>query len=181
MAAGKGDRRLWASALIACLSGGVVAAAQPGAPPWPVPLARLAPVACLQQAAQHFGLAPALLQAIAQVESGGNPAAVNRSNRNGSRDIGLMQINSRWLPTLARWQVFEQDLFDPCVSAHVGAWILADNIARLGPVWRAVGAYNAVTPALQQRYVRRVQAELARQQARAADPGKPATRRPRPP
>lgn len=122
---------------------------------------------CLAAAAGHFGLPPALLHAIAEVESGGNPRAVNRANRDGSRDIGLMQINSRWLPRLARWRIDEQALFDPCVSAHVGAWILADNIARLGPVWRAVGAYNARTPALQLRYVRRVQAALERRAAAA--------------
>jgi len=32
--------------------------------------------------------------AIALAESGGNPSAVNNSNRNGSRDYGLFQINS---------------------------------------------------------------------------------------
>ncbi|MGE4334640.1 MAG: lytic transglycosylase domain-containing protein [Pigmentiphaga sp.] len=137
---------------------------------------------CLAAAARHFGLPSALLHAIAEVESGGDPRAVNRANRDGSRDIGLMQINSRWLPRLARWRIDEQALFDPCISAHVGAWILADNITRLGPVWRAVGAYNARTPALQLRYVRRVQAALEK---RAATPdtqgGPPARRGPHPP
>ncbi len=123
---------------------------------------------CLIRAAQHFQVPMRLLQAIAQVESGGNPRAVNRANRNGSRDVGLMQINSSWLPTLARWNIREDDLFDPCISAHVGAWILADNLARLGPVWRAVGAYNARSPTLQLRYVKRVQRQL---EALARDTG----------
>ena len=137
---------------------------------------------CLTAAARHFGLPPALLHAIAEVESGGNPRAVNHGNRNGSRDIGLMQINSSWLPRLARWRIDEQALFDPCISAHVGAWILADNISRLGPVWRAVGAYNARTPALQLRYVRRVQAALERRAAAAFTQGGPPVRRdPHPP
>lgn len=118
--------------------------------------------ACLAAAAGHHAVDPAVLHAIASVESGFNPQAINRTNRNGSRDIGLMQINSSWLPTLARWDITETQLFDPCVSAYVGAWILAGNMARMGHTWRAVGAYNARTPARQVAYVRRVQEHLAR-------------------
>ena len=33
--------------------------------------------------------------------------------------------------------------------ANVGAWILASNVRRFGPNWKAVGAYNAVTPSKQ--------------------------------
>ena len=117
--------------------------------------------ACLNKAARYHGVSADLLHAIAMVESGLDPAAVNRANANGSRDIGLMQINSSWLPRLATWDITEDDLFDPCVSAYVGAWILADNIARLGPVWRAVGAYNARSPKLQLKYARRIQRQLA--------------------
>lgn len=118
---------------------------------------------CLAGAAAHHAVDPQLLRAIAMVESGLDAAAVNRANANGSRDLGLMQINSAWLPALARWRITENDLFDPCVSAYVGAWILAGNIARLGPTWQAVGAYNARTPSRQLAYVKRVQKQLARQ------------------
>lgn len=118
---------------------------------------------CLAVAAAHHAVDAGLLRAIATVESGLDPAALNRANADGSRDIGLMQINSAWLPALARWRITENDLFDPCVSAYVGAWILAGNIARLGLTWRAVGAYNARTPSRQLAYVRRVQRQLTRQ------------------
>lgn len=124
--------------------------------------------ACLDKAAIYHGVDPNLLHAIAVVESGLNPQAMNTANANGTRDIGLMQINSSWLPQLARWNIREQDLFDPCISAYVGAWILADNIARLGPVWRAVGAYNARSPERQLRYVQRVQRQLGKRLSRDA-------------
>ena len=121
--------------------------------------------ACLNEAAQRHQLDGQLLHAIAMVESGLNPHALNRGNANGTRDIGLMQINSSWLPQLARRNITESDLYDPCVSADVGAWILADNIARLGATWRAVGAYNARSTARRLAYVRRVQRQLKRMQS----------------
>ncbi|MDV7398965.1 lytic transglycosylase domain-containing protein, partial [Arthrospira platensis SPKY1] len=71
---------------------------------------------CLDQSAQHWGINPVLLKAIAKVESGFNPQAINRSNRNGTYDIGLMQINSWWLPKLSQHGITEPMLFDPCVN-----------------------------------------------------------------
>lgn len=111
---------------------------------------------CLVQSAAHWGIDPHLLKAIAKVESSFNPKAINRSNRNGSYDIGLMQINSWWLPTLHRHGITEAMLFDPCVSAHVGGWVLAQNFVRLGHTWTAVGAYNATSPHLRQAYAIKV-------------------------
>ncbi|WP_205195252.1 MULTISPECIES: lytic transglycosylase domain-containing protein [unclassified Burkholderia] len=103
---------------------------------------------CLDDAAAFHRVNPRLLRAIAQHESGMRANAVNR-NTNGSEDIGLMQINTSWLPTLARYGIRREHLFNGCVSAYVGAWILASNVRRFGPNWKAVGAYNAVTPSKQ--------------------------------
>ncbi len=116
--------------------------------------------ACWEEAATRYQVSSQLLHAIARTESALNPQAVGR-NRNGSRDIGLMQINSWWLPKLAQYGIHEQDLFDPCTSIHVGAWILAQNVARHGYTWEAVGAYNATTPALRAAYITRVRRHLA--------------------
>ncbi len=100
---------------------------------------------CFDRAAASTGLNPGLLRAIAAAESDLNPGAVNRSHRarTGTVDVGLMQINTSWLPSLRRHGIDEAQLFEPCTNVQVGAWILADLVARLGDRWEAVGAYNA--------------------------------------
>lgn len=115
--------------------------------------------ACWEDAASRYQVSSALLYAIARTESGLNPRAIGR-NTNGSRDIGLMQINSAWLPTLASHGIGERDLYEPCTNIHVGAWILAGNVSRLGYTWEAVGAYNAASPALRRNYVEKVRRYL---------------------
>ena len=130
--------------------------------------------ACWDEAAARYRVNSALLYAIAQTESGLNPLAVGR-NPNGSRDIGLMQVNSAWLPKLAEYGISERDLFQPCTSIHVGAWLLARNIYRYGYTWEAVGAYNAVTPSKRSAYIRKVQRNLwAGAAKRTGLAGKPA-------
>jgi soluble lytic murein transglycosylase-like protein len=115
--------------------------------------------ACWDDAAMRYQVSSALLYAIARTESGLNPKAVGR-NANGSRDIGLMQINSVWLPALASHGIGERDLFEPCTNIHVGAWILAAKVSRHGYTWEAVGAYNAANPALRSAYIQKVRRHL---------------------
>lgn len=131
-----------------------------------VPGSARAQAACTwESVGEKYGIDPRLLYAIAKTESNLNPAAMNRANRNGSVDIGMMQINSSWLPTLARYGITERHLLDPCTSLEVGAWILAHNMRRLGPSWDAVGAYNAASADKRAAYARKVYDNLAPLQA----------------
>ena len=98
---------------------------------------------CWVSAGRQHAIEPELLQAIAEVESGQKSNAMNY-NKDGSRDIGLMQINSSHLPRLRDVGITEQRLLDePCLSVEVGASVLADFVSRYGYNWTAVGAYNA--------------------------------------
>ncbi len=115
--------------------------------------------ACWEEAGLRYGVNPALLMAIARTESSMNPNAVNR-NRNGSYDLGLMQINSSWFPMLRKYGITEQQLRQPCFSIHVGAWIMAQNMQRYGNSWDAVGAYNTSHPARRIVYAQKVYRNL---------------------
>ncbi len=112
---------------------------------------------CFAEAAKRYRVSEKLLRAIQVTENRpANAAAVSPKNSDGTWDIGLMQINSSWLPKLSRFGIGEKELLDSCVSANVGAWILASNIAAHGPVWKAVGAYNSPNPERQHIYIQKV-------------------------
>ncbi|MBK4737821.1 lytic transglycosylase domain-containing protein [Noviherbaspirillum pedocola] len=110
---------------------------------------------CFDEAAHRYHVDKQLLMAIAKTESGFRPNAYN-INANGSADIGLMQINDSWLPTLRKWGIDRTRLFDPCTNVNVGAWVLANNFVQHGRTWKAVGAYNARSTDKQEAYAMRV-------------------------
>lgn len=114
---------------------------------------------CFDQASKRYGIHPDLLRAISKVESNGNVKTTNR-NRNGSRDIGHMQINDSWLPKLKQFGITEQSLFDPCTNTLVGAWVLARNFRELGRNWNAIGAYNAKSSEKRKIYASKVNSAL---------------------
>jgi hypothetical protein len=101
---------------------------------------------CFEQAGREYNINPALLAAIAQVESSMRHDVLNESHyeRTKSIDIGLMQINSGALKQLAKEGITKEMLLrDPCTNVRVGARILAEKFKKEGPGWEGVGAYNA--------------------------------------
>lgn len=124
-------------------------------------------LACAIKAATAYGLPPAGVVAILEVE-GGRTGEVSE-NSNGTRDIGLMQVNSLWLEPLAKtWGVSRDEaevaLRDrPCTNIAVGTFILAECIhKRGGDFWQGVGCYHAPSDAERARaYAARVAGKAA--------------------
>lgn len=113
---------------------------------------------CFEEAAAAVTLPARLLESIAVIESGLNAAAVNH-NRNGSSDLGLMQVNSSWV-AVARLDR-ERLLTDACYNTTVGARILRDCIDRHGYTWEAVGCYNASSTDKRKIYAWKVYRQLS--------------------
>ncbi len=141
------NRRLFAAGVVAALSMSVTTACLAQSP-----LAR-----CFTSAAHRYHLSPVLLYSIAWGESRMNPRAMNR-NSDGTIDIGMMQVNSRWLPMLGSFGISEDMLLDPCTNIGVGAWVLANEFYRRGASWGAVGRYNSPDPRVGAQYAAKVRA-----------------------
>lgn len=113
---------------------------------------------CFQEAGQRYAVSPKLLWAIAKAESNLDPSSINR-NRNGTIDVGLMQINSIWAGQLGgTWDA----LGDPCTNVMAGAWILSQCIRNYGYTWQAVGCYHSRTPTRRDAYALRIAVILER-------------------
>lgn len=105
---------------------------------------------------------PVTTDAVARVESGGNPLALHVNGLRGRQpraetvaeaasiaesyirrgfnvDLGVMQVNSRNLPALG---LSTEQALDPCTNVRAGGLILAAGYAR------AVGIYGEGQPAL---------------------------------
>ena len=112
------------------------------------------------QEPESSGVPPALVQAISRQESGLNPMAVNvagvshypasieeaeaiiaaAQQAGKSYDLGVMQINRWWIQ---KFQIPISDLLDPVKNTRWGSWILAQEIARHGLTWKAMGKYHS--------------------------------------
>lgn len=106
---------------------------------------------CMALAAALNDLPPRALPAIHAVE-GGAPGTIHW-NANGSADLGVMQINTLWLPVLAgalgqpEPQLRERLVNDSCFNIVVAGMILRLNLdEERGDLWRAIGNYHSHTP-----------------------------------
>ncbi len=107
---------------------------------------------CFHEAGQRYAVSPWLLWAIAKAESDLNPSATHH-NRNGTVDVGLMQINSIWSDQLgSTWA----SLDDPCTNVMAGAWVLSQCVQDYGYTWQAVGCYHSRTPTRRDAYAARI-------------------------
>lgn len=86
-------------------------------------------------------------------------------NKNGSHDLGMMQINTKaWLPLISQTffsgdknKAYKMLKDDVCFNISVGAWILSYAIrSEKGNVWEGVGRYHSVTPEYKYKYINRV-------------------------
>jgi hypothetical protein len=104
------------------------------------------PIQCVNQAALEFQLPVPLILAVIKTENG--RIGLARQNNNGTQDLGPMQINTTWLPRIARYGITHYQLqYDACENVRVGAWILGTSIAGGKDLWTGVGNYHSHSPA----------------------------------
>lgn len=98
---------------------------------------------CFKEASNKHNVPLPILLAVAYTESRFKTKARN-GNTNGTRDYGIMQINSIWSKEAYKmgysWKKIKHR---PCTNIMFGSRILRDNRKRLGNWKSAIGAYNA--------------------------------------
>jgi hypothetical protein len=88
------------------------------------------------------------------------------SNKNGTHDLGPLQINSFWVPKLARITRRSQTLVrhwlihDACFNANSARWIFLSGLSISEDYWSAIGVYHSPSPLRQRRYSRSVATKL---------------------
>ncbi len=115
---------------------------------------------CIFTAAQTYAVPPSLILGVLTVEGGYEGLA--SANTNGTYDLGPMQINTIWVPQLARyWNVSEGTAMrmvrdNSCVNIGVGAWILRSKMNETGDFYKGIAYYHSATPHLGQAYRQKV-------------------------
>lgn len=100
--------------------------------------------ACVVAASNRYQIAPGIILSVLGVE-GGKVGHVSR-NKNGTVDIGPMQINSIHLPDLAKYGISYSKLKnDGCLNVHIGAWMLRRESVAAGNHWDGIGHYHSRT------------------------------------
>jgi soluble lytic murein transglycosylase-like protein len=93
----------------------------------------------------QYHIPPLLLKNIAKIESNFNPNAL-LLNTNGTKDYGLMQINTIHLKRLKQqYGITEEMLLQPKTNIYAGAQILSKIIRKHGFNFEAIGRYHSNT------------------------------------
>jgi len=122
---------------------------------------------CFDEAAREYGLNASILRGIAYVESNNNPDAMNY-NRNGTTDLGIMQINSSWIKPMGLNK--EELIKNPCYNIKTAARIVRKCMDKHGYTWEAIGCYNALNQNGRVKYSWKVFHELNRTDHSARNP-----------
>jgi hypothetical protein len=112
---------------------------------------------CMALVAQVYALPPRVLPSIQAIEAG--TVGSVHENVDGSRDLGVMQVNDRWIMPLVRYTrssaetVRSRLIMEPCFNIAAAGAILRTYLDEEdGDLMRAIGDYHSHTPALNQAY-----------------------------
>jgi soluble lytic murein transglycosylase-like protein len=114
---------------------------------------------CVSTAAESFELSPLMIELIIETE-GGWPGARMR-NKDNSYDLGVMQINTRWLPFFAERGLSESDLQNnACLNIYAGTYLLKKHLKQTGDVALAMAYYHNRKPHFAAAYLARIQSVI---------------------
>jgi hypothetical protein len=121
---------------------------------------------CIRIAARGHNWLEKTLWGLREQEAGWLGAEV--ANSNGTHDLGPLQINSWWVPRIAKLvgrpehQVRHWLRHDACFNAEAARWIFLSGFHTTGNYWKAVGIYHSPTAWRQRVYAAKVAVHMRR-------------------
>lgn len=112
---------------------------------------------CIHRSARGKLWLEKALSALRDQEGGWIGAQV--PNRDGSHDLGPMQINSWWVQPFAKLlgqspvRVRRWLLKDVCFNVEAARWLLLTELVHSPDIWAAIGRYHSPTLWRQHRYI----------------------------
>lgn len=114
-------------------------------------------VICINHAAITYHVPAQIILSVMKKEGGKNGDA--HRNKNGTVDYGVMQINSIFLPKIAKYGYTKNDLqYDACKNVMVGTWLIATHLAEGKTFWTSVANYHSHTTKYNKAYQKSVYA-----------------------
>jgi soluble lytic murein transglycosylase-like protein len=114
----------------------------------------------VSNASRKYSISPKIFWAIMKVESEYKKRIHN--NPNGSFDVGVMQINSLWIKSLAN-KGFKVDLLNDSNNINIAGYILKENMNKGYGLWQSIGLYHSSNKRLRAVYIKRVKRALNEQ------------------
>jgi hypothetical protein len=118
-------------------------------------------LSCMALVAHLYALPPRVLPSIQAVEGGS--AGMVRPDTNGTADLGVMQVNTSWIPALEAYTtlpavvVRDRLISRPCFNIAAAGAITRTYLDQAhGNLLRAVGYYHSHTAVLGEEYRREV-------------------------
>lgn len=124
---------------------------------------------CIEQAAKGRPWLARTLWGLRDSEGGWRGAEV--ANTNGTHDLGPLQINSSWIPKLAKMVRRPKSdvrfwlIHDVCFNVAAARWLFLSELGRTRDYWKAVGAYHSPTGWRQAAYAAQVASKMERRHA----------------
>ena len=109
---------------------------------------------------EKYNISYILLKTIALTENDKLDPDIVRKNKNKSKDIGLMQINTLWIKELPKFHLSEKKLKNIDINIEVSAYILSRLIKKYGYSWNTIGMYHSKTKKYKKKWIQRAKKKV---------------------
>lgn len=113
-----------------------------------------------QKYEKEYGISYFLMKSIAMTENKGFNEKAIMKNTNGTIDIGLMQVNSKWIEWMPEANITKEKLKDPEFNIKVGFMIVSKIIREHGYSWHSIGRYHSGTPQYKAVWLKRIKENI---------------------